>query len=99
MADEVAPPPPYDDAPNAPVIYFDIVGANGIMNGAVQIEIAQRILVPTAGSDEVSVKFVTSGRIRCSPAAAQFLINALQNSLAMMAQSQPQTAVAPNALN
>jgi hypothetical protein len=86
-------PPPYEDIPGAPVIYFDIVGANGVMNGAVQIELAQRILVPIAGGG-VQIKFASSGRLRCSPAAARMLIEALTGALAMLEQPQEPTAAA-----
>ena len=99
MTDTKAPAsPPYEDVPGAPVIYFDVVAANGVMNGAVQVELAQRILVPVADSGDVNVKFATSGRFRCSPTAAQALINALQNSLSMLEQPQ-QPAAAASKLN
>jgi hypothetical protein len=90
--------PPYEDVPSASVVYFDGVAANGIMNGAIQIELAQRILVPVASTGVVNVKFATSGRLRCSPAAAQALISALQNSLLMLEQPQ-QPAAAASKLN
>ena len=35
-----------DTGANAPLVYFDIVGAYGTMNGSVEIELATRILVP-----------------------------------------------------
>jgi hypothetical protein len=55
-----------DTGAMAPVVYFDIVGAYGTMNGAVEVELATRILVPKPdGSTEV--KFISSGRIRCTP--------------------------------
>ena len=42
----------------APLIYFDIVGAYGTMNGAVEVELATRILVPRPdGTTEV--KFIS----------------------------------------
>jgi hypothetical protein len=47
--EEIATPtefPPYDDTGGAaPLIYFDIVGAYGIMHGAIELELATRILV------------------------------------------------------
>ena len=55
-----------DTGAAAPLVYFDIVGAYGTMNGAVEVELATRILVPKPdGSTEV--KFISSGRLRCSP--------------------------------
>ena len=38
-----------DTGANAPLVYFDIVGAYGTMNGSIEIELATRILVPEAG--------------------------------------------------
>jgi hypothetical protein len=47
----------------APLIYFDIIGAYGTMHGAIEVELATRILVPKPdGSAEV--KFLSSGRLR-----------------------------------
>ena len=44
-----------DTGANAPLVYFDIVGAYGTMNGSVEIELATRILVPKSdGSTEVA---------------------------------------------
>jgi hypothetical protein len=43
-------PPPdliYEDTgAMAPLIYFDIIGAYGTMHGAIEVELATRILVP-----------------------------------------------------
>ena len=48
-----------DTGAAAPLVYFDIVGAYGTMNGAVEVELATRILVPKPdGSTEV--KFLSS---------------------------------------
>ena len=51
MADQENPKPPaaliYEDTGSAAsLVYFDIVGAYGIMHGTVEIELATRILVP-----------------------------------------------------
>ena len=60
--------------PAAPLVYFDIVGAYGTMNGSIEIELATRILVPKPdGSTEV--KFISSGRLRCTQNAATNLRN------------------------
>ncbi len=69
MTDQPPATPPeliYEDTgAAAPLVYFDIVGAYGTMNGAVEVELATRILVPKPdGSTEV--KFLSSGRLRCS---------------------------------
>lgn len=43
-----------DTGAAAPLVYFDIVGAYGTMNGAIEVELATRILVPKPdGSTEV----------------------------------------------
>jgi hypothetical protein len=36
-------PPPYEERFGAPIVYFDLVAANGLMNGAVEIELAHRV--------------------------------------------------------
>ncbi len=42
-----APPLIYEDTgAAAPLVYFDIVGAYGTMNGSIELELATRILVP-----------------------------------------------------
>jgi hypothetical protein len=64
------------------------------MNGAVQVELAQRILVPIAGSNDVTIKFATSGRLRCSPAAARMLIDSLSGALKMLEQPLEPSAAA-----
>lgn len=93
------PIPPFEDNANAPVVYFDLVAANGVMNGAVQIELAQRILTPVSGSNDVNVKFVTGGRLRCSPTAAKLLIDSLTAALAMLEQAQEKPTAAGSKLN
>ena len=76
-----------DTGAMAPLVYFDIVGAYGTMNGAVEVELATRILVPKPdGSTEV--KFISSGRIRCSANAAANLRNGLDAALKMLEQPQ-----------
>jgi hypothetical protein len=90
MADQetIRPPPDliYEDTGSAaPFVYFDIIGAYGTMHGAVEVELATRILVPKAnGSTEV--KFISSGRLRCSAHAATNLRNALDAALKMLEQ-------------
>jgi hypothetical protein len=90
---EIAKPPPdliYEDTGSAaPVVYFDIVGAYGTMHGAVEVELATRTLVPKPdGSTEV--RFLTSGRLRCSAHAAGALRSGLEAALKMLEQPQPQ---------
>src|SRR3954447_13488018 len=76
-----------DTGAAAPLVYFDIVGAYGTMNGSVEVELATRILVPKPdGSTEV--KFLSSGRLRCSANAATNLGNGLDAALKMLEQPQ-----------
>ena len=80
-----------DTGAAAPVVYFDIVGAYGTMNGSIEIELATRILIPKPdGATEV--KFLASGRLRCSPNAATNLRNGLDAALKML--EQPLASVA-----
>ena len=81
-----------DTGAAAPLVYFDIVGAYGTMNGSVEIELATRILIPKAdGSTEV--KFISSGRLRCTQNAAANLRNSLDAALKMLEQPAANTAV------
>jgi len=94
---ETAKPPPdfiYEDTSSAaPVIYFDIVGAYGTMHGAIEVELATRTLVPKPdGSTEV--RFLTSGRLRCSANAANNLRSGLEAALKMLEQPQPHPVAA-----
>ncbi|MBB5047632.1 hypothetical protein HNR60_002389 [Rhodopseudomonas rhenobacensis] len=90
----------YVDISTAPIISFDIAPAHGIMANTVQIELASRTLNPLPDGS-VEVKFVTTGRLRCSQAAAMHLRNALDASLKMF-EAPPQTpgpAAASSKLN
>jgi len=81
-----------DTGAMAPLVYFDIVGAYGTMNGSIELELATRILIPKPdGSTEV--KFITSGRLRCSQNAAMNLRNGLDAALKMMEQPTANMAV------
>ena len=88
-----------DTGAAAPRVYFDIVGAYGTMNGSVEIELATRILVPKPdGATEV--KFISSGRIRCTANAAANLRNSLDAALKMLEQPQGgAAAIAAGKLN
>ena len=84
----------YENVDTAPFVYFDISPTHGILNGAIQIELASRIL-NTAADGSVDIKFITTGRLRCSPAAALNLRNAIDAALRML--EQPQQAPAATA--
>jgi hypothetical protein len=78
-----------DTGAAAPLVYFDIVGAYGTMNGTIELELATRILIPRPdGSTEV--KFITCGRLRCSQNAAMNLRNGIDAVLKML---EPQASV------
>ena len=98
MSDEPNPKPTnlvYEDTgAAAPLVYFDIVGAYGTMNSSVEIELATRILIPK-GDGSTEVKFISSGRLRCTQNAAVNLRNALDAALKML---EPQPAVADTAV-
>jgi hypothetical protein len=84
------PPPNFiyeDSGAAAPLIYFDIIGAYGTMHGAVEVELATRILVPRPdGSTET--RFLCSARLRCSANAAGNLRQALDAALKMLEKPQ-----------
>jgi len=90
--------PAYQERFDAPVVYFDFVAANGIMNGAIEIELAHRVLTPGAGTD-VKIHLTTSGRLRCSPTAARGLIEGLQQALKMLEQPQAPASATATKLN
>jgi hypothetical protein len=89
--------PAYHERPDAPVVYFDLIAAHGVMNGAIQIELACRVLTPGAGTD-VTVSFTPSGRLRCSPVAARGLRDSIDAALKMFEEPQ-QTLTAASKLN
>ena len=103
MAERDKPKPPldvvYEDSGGAaPLVYFDIVGAYGTMNAAIELELATRILIPKPdGSTEV--RFLSTGRLRCSPTAALNLRNGLDAALKMLEQSQQPNPVAASRMN
>lgn len=88
MTDEIKSANPiYEDVATAPVVYFDGVACNGVLSGVIQIELANRILVPS-GDGGVLLKFITSGRLRCSAHACRQLIGALEQALQMLDKPQ-----------
>lgn len=86
--------PSYEDNGTAPVMYFDVVAAHGVMNGTVQIELGTRVLVPKNGTNEVQVKFTACGRLRCNPTAALALRNSIDAALKMLEQPEQKPAAA-----
>lgn len=102
MTDQPAKPADliYEDTgAMAPLVYFDIVGAYGTMNGSIEIELATRILVPKQDGS-TGVKFISSGRIRCTANAAANLRNGLDAALKMLEQPEgAAAAIAAGKLN
>ena len=98
MTDYTPVVPEYENVPTAPVVYFDIVASNGMIGGIIEIELAMRNLTPTTDG-KVTVKLSTSGRLRCSPAAAVALKAAIDNSTAMLQQNPQQSVASPGKLN
>jgi len=105
LTDQPTKPPPaapliYEDTgAAAPFVYFDIVGAYGTMNGSVELELATRILVPKSDGT-TDVKFISSGRLRCSANAAINLRNGLDAALKMLEQPEAKTTpIAASKLN
>ncbi len=85
------------NAAAAPVIYFDGSPVHGAMAGHIEVELATRILMPKADGG-VSADMLCVAHLRCSPQAAQSLIDALSHSLAMLTQAT-QAESEPNRLN
>jgi hypothetical protein len=81
-------PPPYKSPDGVPFIYFDLAPAYGVMNGAIQIELGSRILVPALNDAGVTTEFATTAHLRCSPQAASYLREAIDKALSMLAQPQ-----------
>jgi hypothetical protein len=81
----------------APFVYFDGVSCFGHHNGAIQIELAANLLMPVGAGVRIDV--IQTAHLRCSPAAAIVLREALDKALAMMQQAQPQAEIIPAVKN
>ncbi len=78
-------------------VYFDGVSAFGHVNGAIQVELAANAL-DASEDGSVQVRRVSVAHLRCSPAAAGDLMQALQKALDML-QSSEEAAPASGTLN
>jgi hypothetical protein len=92
-ADPTEPPPVHRAIAivgneRAPFIYCDGVSAFGTQNGAIQIELAARTMVPAR--DGIANEFVATAHLRCSPAAAAAIKDAIEKALAMFVQAMQQ---------
>lgn len=88
--------PEFSRPESVPFIYFDVAGAHGIMAGAVQVEMFARTLVPVENGG-TRVEFVATCHLRCSPAAAENLRDALNSALRMLKEVQEKQADATQA--
>jgi hypothetical protein len=88
----------FRDNYSAPIVYFDVASAHGVTNGAIQIELASRILVPRADGTLVS-EFLTTGRLRCSPIAANHLRNAIVKAVEMLSLQRGATTETTGEIN
>lgn len=97
-APETPVTPPFHNLGTAPIVYFDLAPTYGVMNGVIQVELAGRTLSPGPG-DATIIDFITTGRLRCSPAAAASLRDAIDKALEMLQQPQNPTGTGPSTLN
>lgn len=88
--------PPYVGNSAAPFIYFDFVPTYGILDGAIQLELAARTMLPGEGSN-VPNEVVCTAHLRCSPTAAATLRDSLTKALEML--QQPSAPPAGTAMN
>ena len=70
------------DSRDTPMIFFDCVVCHGVMHGVIQIEIAGRVMIPNQDGG-VEIKFIPTGRLRCSAEAAKALRQSLDVALSM----------------
>jgi hypothetical protein len=74
----------------APFVYFDGVSCFGHHNGTIQIELAANLLMPVGPGVRIDV--IQTAHLRCTPAAAVALREALDKAIAMIHQGQQQPA-------
>ena len=89
-------PPPFKSG-DAPFVYFDAAPAYGTLHGGIEVELIARILVPNFTGGPTTTEIVPTARLRCSPAAAVFLIEALRLALELMKKGEEQGSAAVEA--
>jgi hypothetical protein len=72
----------------APFVYCDAVAAFGVNKGVVEIELSSRTILPIPDTTSVRHEVVITGHLRCSPAAAAAIREALEKTMTMLAQAQ-----------
>jgi hypothetical protein len=100
MADESSKSgaPPVIGAETAPLIYFDGVTTYGVHFGAIQVELAANVIMPTPGQKTENVVRITA-LLRCSQNAASDLKQALEKALEMAANTAAGSAKPEGRLN
>jgi hypothetical protein len=78
--------PAYRNPDTTPFIYFDIVPTFGVMEGAIQIELAARTISPDGAGTKLD--FICTAHLRCSPVAALALRDAITKAVDMLQQPQ-----------
>jgi hypothetical protein len=82
----------------APVVYFDNVPTFGSYVGIIELQLSTRVLLPKPDGG-VIVENMSTAHLRCPPASAQALIEALQRGLKMyeqqLAEAQKAAAESP----
>jgi hypothetical protein len=80
----------------APFIYFDTAATYGTNNGAIEIELTARTIIPVVETNSVRNEALITAHIRCSPNAAMSLKFAIEKALEMLANpAQPQAQPGP----
>jgi hypothetical protein len=72
---------------SAPFVYCDAVAAFGISKGVVEIELSSRTIVPIPDTTSVRHEIVITGHLRCSPAAAAAIREAIGKAMTMLVQA------------
>jgi len=88
MADMTKPGdtrPLFKTPDTTPTIYFDLAPTFGVFSGAIQIELFARTLTPHPDGPIVT-EFIGAAHLRCSPAAAARLRDAINEVLKMFEQ-------------
>jgi hypothetical protein len=81
-ADDPTPVPPYVNSSTAPFVYFDVAATFGLFNGAILIEVACQTLAHSPKG--VIRELLCTGRLRCTPAGARSLRDALNAARSLM---------------
>jgi len=90
--------PPFRNTDTAPFVYFDGVATYGVMNGMIHLELVSRVLSPSIGTPVIT-EFVSTGRLRCGPAALAQLRESIDKVLEMLKQPERTPVAAAATLN